>query len=163
MAQHVSRVKPQTTQKVRLDIMLYLSYGFSDSCHAALSKQKLQFSQRLNITFSSLFPTPFLLSSSIVLDRLIVLPAHPAPSLFSFRPIFALFLLVPTSTSHRHFLSFSFNLLWYTRIFSVTHLSYSLLYHGSLILPLLLLVRVFVPLAKLLTPPSSFCSHSFHF
>jgi hypothetical protein len=82
MAQHVSRVKTQTTQKVRLDIiMFYLSYGFSDSCHAALSKQKLQFLQRLNITFSSVFPTPFLLSSSIYLF-------HPSffPSLLSISP-----------------------------------------------------------------------------
>jgi hypothetical protein len=99
------------------------------------------------------FPSLSLISLH-VLDHLTLLAAHPAPSLFSFSLIPVLSLLVPTSASRHHFLSFL-----YTRISSVTHLSYSLFYLSSLGS----LGRVFVPLALLRTAPCSFCSHSFHF
>jgi hypothetical protein len=99
------------------------------------------------------FPSLSLISLH-VLDHLTLLAAHPAPSLFSFSLIPVLSLLVPTSASRHHFLSFL-----YTGISSVTHLSYSLFYLSSLGS----LGRVFVPLALLRTPPCSFCSHSFTF
>jgi hypothetical protein len=68
------------------------------------------------------FPSLSLISLH-VLDHLTLLAAHPAPSLFSFSLIPVLSLLVPTSASRHHFLSFL-----YTGISSVTHLSYSLFY-----------------------------------
>jgi hypothetical protein len=86
------------------------------------------------------FPSLSLISLH-VLDHLTQLAAHPAPSLFSFSLIPVLSLLVPTSASRHHFLSFL-----YTGISSVTHLSYSLFYLSSLGS----LGRVFVPLPSAL-------------
>jgi hypothetical protein len=95
----------------------------------------------------------FVASAPHVLDRLILLSAHPAPSL-----------LVPASKPRHHFPLF--------RTLS-PQVHRNILYQASLILlvvpgfsdslPSLLLVRVFVPLAHLRAHPFSFRSHSFHF
>jgi hypothetical protein len=67
-------------------------------------------------------PVPFSLISPHVFDRPTVLALPPAPSLFSFRPIPVLSLLVLTSETCHH------------SFFSLTHSLPSLLYFDSLIL-----------------------------
>jgi hypothetical protein len=63
--------------------------------------------------------------------------AHSAPSFLSFHPIPVFSLLIPTSKSRHHFSFFCTLSPRYSRISSVTHLSYFLLYLDSLILSLL--------------------------
>jgi hypothetical protein len=83
-------------------------------------------------------------------SSLFFLAAHPSPSLFSFRPIPVLSLLVPTSKSRHHFICHTPLTLLVVPRFSNSR-------------PSLFLVRVFVLLAQLRTHLSSFRSHSFHF
>jgi hypothetical protein len=98
-----------------------------------------------------------------VLDRLSLLVAHPAPSLLSFRPIYLLSL---SSFPHLNlaiiFLSLALSVHRSFGISFFTHLSYSLLYLGSLILSLLSCLAVSLSLS-LRIHPYSFCSQFFHF
>jgi hypothetical protein len=129
-----------------------LPYSFSDSLpHSSrslfflspsISLSSISLPSSLHISPRSLLS--FSLISPHVFYRRTVLASPPAPSLFSFRPIPVLSLLVPTSESRHHF-SLSHTL---SPLPIVLRFFYSL--------SSLLLIRVFVPLPFYSPSPCTF-------